>query len=1094
MNSGKNTEEALPLATLNSPVIPAAFDGGLGYNDIIRDPNASIAVQVGPLVEIAGGDIVYLYWGGTLVATLSISNETDIIDMSVSARDIQRLGEGNFAVTYTVYYGLGGATEESYPKYVNVKFSIPGGHDPRPETPFQNENLALPNVTPNPVPEDANDATVIIYEWQNQEEGDVLTLHWGGIPLPQPVIDFFNGGTQTVIIPREVIEEAGGGQIAVTYEIRDKVNNWSLLAPYTYINVEIDTPAAPEVLGEENGVLDPDKVPEGSRITIAPWAGIMAGDIVEAYWTGASDWNDTLTVSDASVPVEFSVSSDTIGANLNAQVRVWYEVTRVSGGNKLVSLTRAFYVDSDLHLPDPVLPAPVIAEANGGVLDPADTPQGATVQVPAWSDYASGDILSLFVEGYIPWKTDVITQQSGDKEIVIPAAQISANNGYSLSVFYTVKTKDGGLIRVSSATAVDVINKHIAALTPIALEASGNDGQELTHDDYYRLENLTIEVPVWPAMSPGQQVSVRWVGRNSILDYGPETVSSVSPIHFHVPREEFIDSIGHTVQVSFTVKRDATYPEEQSAVLQLHIAQQQMALYAPVISDDRSEITVSYDGMTATNLIAVRWSGVNVHDSATQKGNETGSVTFAVPDAWRKEDAGKTVLINYSVKINTNDQFQFSQILRVVIPNDQDISTSKPIAVEASGNSGTLLRQADYYRLSSLTVEVPVYHGMSEGHTVGIRWVGRNHIYDSEIRRVNTIAPLRFSVPRQEFIDTIGHSARLTFSVRQQADKPIEHSATLLLDVEGQTLMLPEPAFNYDNRTVLVKYNGMEKNQRVSVTWVGKTSHTTSLVAGSDTGEIQFIIPAEWVEEDAGQEVQINYAVGDTSGAQYQFSAILRVTIPGDWSGISHLKPSAPEATGDNGRLLSRNDYYQLNQLTVEVPAYPGMEAGQTVGIRWVGRNHTWDSAIQTVTEVGPLKFSVPRVEFIDTIGRTALLSFSVKRSSTQPIELSGVLELSVEGQSLTLPQPSVSADFSHVVVRYSGMLPSQKVEARWIGTQEHTTGLVAAGASGEVLITIPQSWVDEDVGKQVLINYAVGDSSGSRYQFSQILRVIVNK
>ncbi|OJA24162.1 hypothetical protein BGV47_31890 [Burkholderia ubonensis] len=183
--------------------------------------------------------------------------------------------------------------------------------------------------------------------------------------------------------------------------------------------------------------------------------------------------------------------------------------------------------------------------------------------------------------------------------------------------------------------------------------------------------------------------------------------------------------------------------------------------------------------------------------------------------------------------------------------------------------------------------------------------------------------------------------------------------------------------------------------------------------------------------------------------------------ISGDISGYA---PSVLEARGNNGKLLRIDDYYRLSSATVEVPVFPGMAAnkGQTVGIKWKGRVD-YDSEIKNVVSVTPMTFSVPRMEFIDSIGRTVPVTFSVKRGSG-PIETSGALQLMVEGQRLTLPQPTITADRTKVTVRYTGMAPG-----------------------------IPADWIRESRGHTVLVNYAVGTWGAEPfYMFSQVLRIQV--
>ncbi|KVP13595.1 hypothetical protein WJ85_15170 [Burkholderia ubonensis] len=166
---------------------------------------------------------------------------------------------------------------------------------------------------------------------------------------------------------------------------------------------------------------------------------------------------------------------------------------------------------------------------------------------------------------------------------------------------------------------------------------------------------------------------------------------------------------------------------------------------------------------------------------------------------------------------------------------------------------------------------------------------------------------------------------------------------------------------------------------------------------------------------------------------------------------------------------------------------------GQTVGIKWKGRVD-YDSEIKNVVSVTPMTFGVPRMEFIDSIGRTVPVTFSVKRGSG-PIETSGALQLVVEGQRLTLPQPTITADRTKVTVRYTGMAPGNQVlHVRWVGPYVRETDDVGVSSTTQEEVSIPADWIRESRGHTVLVNYAVGTLWGTEpfYMFSQVLRIQV--
>ena len=213
------------------------------------------------------------------------------------------------------------------------------------------------------------------------------------------------------------------------------------------------------------------------------------------------------------------------------------------------------------------------------------------------------------------------------------------------------------------------------------------------------------------------------------------------------------------------------------------------------------------------------------------------------------------------------------------------------------------------------------------------------------------------------------------------------------------------------------------------------------------------------------------------------------VKDPGDID-PSKTTPSVPDATGNNGTQLTIDDFYSKDTITVIVPQYQGMAAGQTIGIRWAGRVN-YDSPIQTVSSVGSMTFQVPRMEVIDSIGRTVNVTFSVKRGASSPIETSKALPLQIEQQRIVLGPPSINGDYSIVTFSHPDLKPGyNNIQMRWAGPVTRDTARQSIVANGIQSIAVPAAWAAESKGHTVLINVAIGSSTGDRYLFSQVLRV----
>ncbi|OPJ99443.1 hypothetical protein [Serratia marcescens] len=89
-----------------------------------------------------------------------------------------------------------------------------------------------------------------------------------------------------------------------------------------------------------------------------------------------------------------------------------------------------------------------------------------------------------------------------------------------------------------------------------------------------------------------------------------------------------------------------------------------------------------------------------------------------------------------------------------------------------------------------------------------------------------------------------------------------------------------------------------------------------------------------------------------------------------------------PEATGDGGRELTRNDYYRLRDLTVDIPGYSGLDEGDEVTLIWDAPRHRYEVGKKIVSSAETLYFSVPRREFLDAVGSTVKLSFNMRKNA----------------------------------------------------------------------------------------------------------------
>lgn len=627
-------EEPLP-----APRIPAALDGGLGWNDIESDPQASIIVQCGPWAELEPADVVRIFWGpnSVEVATYAVQEGGNyIINVPVPVRDIHNIGEGLMVVYYTIKTSFGFETVPSQIFNVRVKFNIPGGRDPQPDTPYLNENLAAPVVTPDPVPDNAQFATVTIVPWQYMAEGDILTVHWNGIPLAQPALTASDvNQTLAVTVPRQILEAAGGGErLPVTYSIRDTVNNWSLYAPYAFPEVQIEDPRALEApdLDEADpvtGSLDVTGLTVADELTILVprYMGISPGDRVVAHWHGRTaagqeiTWGSETYMVPTRIPfvIPFYVPASQAIPLAQGSLSISYVVVGKNGPqtSKVLRLTVTGQVQQ-------LLP-PQVAEARGSELDPADTPNGATVIVPVWAGMTVGDSVSLFWEGQSAaggptYHTDQrgVTGNGVGREMqfIVPAARVSELVNGSLKIYYQIDTYDqrlgGGVQPKATLRSPDLALQVRSGEVQPALPAPLVDGE---NNGYLppTLKSTILRVPVYPGMKRGDRIDVSWLGRASFRDW--LQVNIVGEQAFYVEGAYIAGNREQQVQASYAVTPQGGNTRG-SDVLKFIVDEEITELVVPEVVEANNGV-IYPSGLESLTLVVHAWPDMAFNDLLT---------------------------------------------------------------------------------------------------------------------------------------------------------------------------------------------------------------------------------------------------------------------------------------------------------------------------------------------------------------------------------------------------------------------------------------------------------------------------------------------
>ncbi|MHC8342974.1 hypothetical protein [Pseudomonas sp. RT6P73] len=296
-----------------------------------------------------------------------------------------------------------------------------------------------------------------------------------------------------------------------------------------------------------------------------------------------------------------------------------------------------------------------------------------------------------------------------------------------------------------------------------------------------------------------------------------------------------------------------------------------------------------------------------------------------------------------------------------------------------------------------------------------------------------------------------------------------------------------DPTFLTDI-TVKVPIEGLNPDDIVRVNWQGRINRETSEKTYSGGETLNFPIPLEWARESDEREVTIVYKVRGAGPERPSEPKSVNIKTT-----IDPKQPKVLEAYGALGDRLKMADIYYAPHVTIEVPQYLGMAIGQTIRARWASERHVYDSAITTVQRVGPMRFKVPRLEVIDAIGTKVPVSYTVRNFPKGPLHRSKALPLAVDPQAFDLTAPRLTADRTRVTVRYPGMTTGYHARVRITGVETRETAWQELNTDMTAEFLIPRTWIDENEGKPVLINYSVNQSRvDENSQFSKVLRVFL--
>ncbi|WP_295478421.1 hypothetical protein [uncultured Pseudomonas sp.] len=802
---------------LTAPLVLSHYPHGIGDVDV-ADPSKPLEVLVGP-IDLSQRDRIDLYWGARPEPVASYTHSPDapdtngIFSLYVDTRWIEP-GVTTVRYTYTPYPS---ATPELSPtREVTVKLSIPGGRDPDPESPYENERLTAPDVAPPGVITTPDGVSVTVRPWDNMSVGDQLSIYWHGLLIrSEPLLAGQIGHPVVVAIPREVVIEAGDSDmIVVRYDIRDVVHNWSRFSPPTYVEVEagnatLPAPIAPQAPQME---LDLDKLAGADvQALVLTHPQIAIGDtlqfIVERNNADGLPLQPYVLEQVIQAPAsffEFLIPNAQFQPIAQGRARFRYRVNKASGESLRSKSLSLSILGQARELALPRVPAAV-----DGVLDP--TLHNLIAQVPAYSFMADGQDVTLVWMGRTGDGMTLLHQETKNLnqddvgqalEFLIPDDKLAPLAGGAVELYYTITTFERDFFK--SPTLHLTVDVDASRPLP-APQVDQVDAQGVLDPDDLVLEAV-VRIQPYPAMAIGDRVTLHWQGDRPGGTYGTYTVLNSGTVNktviFRVPKNFVTANLDAGVDVWYEVLRGG----RTFVSLHTHISIRQdvaAPLPRPTVKEaegDRLDPANAGQGATvqiaasadlrSADRVTVTWQGPKGSDQKEKTLTEADvgkvlEMLFAA--ALVNANVGEQVAISYRVE-RANGQVQTSETLLLAIL--ENLGTLPAPSMDEVGPDGVVL--VSRIPASGATVRVR-YPGMSSGDRVQVRWRGAT-AHDTAEQIAGGHPELVFNLPKAVVVASEGRSAALDYRVTRGGNAvaslplPLTIRSELSLDTRPVTL------------------------------------------------------------------------------------------------------------------------------------------------------------------------------------------------------------------------------------------------------------------------------------------------------------------
>lgn len=583
-------------------------------------------------------------------------------------------GDGEHEAVVRLEYP-GGSYTDSPATDVTVKCSLPGGTAKDDgSTQWQNENLAAPRVSPNPVPEN-HDAPVSLAldRYDVCKAGDVVVFEWGGEKISFTVSDPTQGVSADV--PWEAVLRVGGGSVPLTWSVSDVVGNWSRHAPSIRVDVEIDsgTLRVPELHYEKDTpVVDPLDLTrlagKSFFLHLIGSTGVAPGDVVTAHWKatltdGSTREHDFTRVTwpdpfvELNIDVPYTYAEEAAGGT----VAIWYTLNNDAKRSR----TQRYRVTD---VPPAKLAPPVVTGRNGDELDPFA--QGAYIRIAAPHSplyMLQGAVVTMTVFGYPRaaagyWSEDyrLTSDDLGkDIEFFCPASELQKVENGSADFLYEiappaalVASYPGGIRAATKVSETLTLQIRRVGAPPNYAAPTDVNVKNGVLDPELPVTIVTIPLPAQGGPAVDSKVTLDWIGKPPYHSEG--TVPKTGSLTFRINASHIGGSIGTTVNASYhdasgRLSETLTFRVGEPLTLPAPTVDEAAAdtLY-PVAAANGATVRITAE-LTTDSFIVVHFGEWDSERTSWQPG-----LGITVPAGEIAKHLGEAVTVSYTVEGTTS--------------------------------------------------------------------------------------------------------------------------------------------------------------------------------------------------------------------------------------------------------------------------------------------------------------------------------------------------------------------------------------------------------------------------------------------------------